>query len=97
MGQDSSTLQIQKKTDEIIDKLNEEEAFKKKLKGIQEKYRKQYCALVKKAMGEYRTSLDREKTDKLLKRGKLASMPPAVWEQRIGRYLPKISECDEDE
>ena len=49
-------------------------------------------------MGEYRTSLDREKTEKLLKRGKLLHpMPPAVWEQRIGRYLPKISECDDDE
>ena len=48
MGQDSSTLQRQKETDDIINKLNEEEDFKKKLKGIQEKYRKQYCALVKK-------------------------------------------------
>ena len=85
MGQRSSTLQ------------NEEEALKKKLEEIEEKYRKKYTKWLIEAMNKHCKSLECKKRKRLQMRGSLASMPPVVWERQIGRYLPTISECDEDE
>lgn len=89
MGQESSTLQRQQETDDIVTKLNEEREI---VKRIEEEYRKKHYKQVIEIMRKFREHIEARRKRERYRRGMLASMPTAVWEQRIGRSLSTIPE-----